>query len=91
MSVLQSLGHALLIAFGKTLVEAKLDPLLISALARPPFCLLLSLVTRLTQNHPDVYWEIQAANPYAKQYRSSFIESLTQLGESFTNDGRLYS
>jgi prephenate dehydrogenase len=79
MAVLQSLGHAVLIAFGKVLVDTRIDPFLMDALAPPPFRLLLTLIARITQNHPDVYWEIQANNPYARQYRDLLQKSLNEL------------
>lgn len=82
MAVLQSLGHALLITFGKVLVNTKLDMKLIQALAPPPFRVLLMLLARLTKNHPDVYWDIQANNPFAKQYRAASQVALDDLETS---------
>lgn len=79
MAVVQSLGHAALLAFGKALINADIDPSLVNVLAPPPFRLLLTLLARLTQNHPDVYWEIQADNPYAQIYRGSLQSCLSDL------------
>lgn len=88
MAVVQSLGHAALLAFGKALINADIDPSLVNVLAPPPFRLLLTLLARLTQNHPDVYWEIQADNSYAQTYRQSLQSCLSDLEATISSGNR---
>ncbi|WP_437539512.1 prephenate dehydrogenase dimerization domain-containing protein [Sorangium sp. So ce726] len=79
MATLQSLCHAAILSFGRALCQAGVSASSIAALAPPPFRVLLSLVARMTQNHPDVYWEIQSANPYAGEARQRLQASLQAL------------
>lgn len=92
MALLQSLGHAAIIAFGKVLQQSGLSHSSIDALAPPPFRVLLSLLARMSQNHPDVYWEIQADNRYASSARQQLIHALEALEEQVgTGDRFVFS
>jgi prephenate dehydrogenase len=79
MATLQSMCHAAILSFGRALCQAGVSASSIAALAPPPFRVLLSLVARMTQNHPEVYWEIQSANPCAGEARERLQASLRAL------------
>ncbi|GAA5787443.1 chorismate mutase [Chitiniphilus shinanonensis] len=81
MALLQTVGHAAVLSFGRVLAASAvpLDALL--RLAPPPFRVLLSLVARMTQNHPDVYWEIQADNPCSAVARQQLLAALAALDD----------
>lgn len=88
MAVLQSLGHALVLSFGKTLSMSHLSASTIAMLAPPPFRVLLSLLARMTKNHPDVYWEIQADNPHAREVRENLQTAMNELDGAITSGAR---
>ncbi|MDE9535030.1 chorismate mutase [Xenorhabdus bovienii] len=79
MALLQSLVHAVILSFANVLCSAQIAEISIDALAPPPFRVLLTLVARMTQNNPDVYWEIQASNHYASEVRQQLRMALMKL------------
>ncbi|HDX9646672.1 hypothetical protein B1R38_00275 [Bacillus cereus] len=59
-------------------------------LSPPPMQMMLCLSARLTENSPDVYWDIQKHNPYAENIRADVIDSICNLiriieGDYFTD------
>lgn len=79
MSILQSLVHILVLAFGMMVNNSNMDIVDLVKIAPPPFQLILLQLARMTQNHPDVYWEIQAKNPYSTELRQNLKTVLTHL------------
>lgn len=79
MAMLQAVGHAGLVAFGQALLRSPTGLGSVIKLAPPPFRVMLALLARMTQNHPDVYWEIQADNPYAAEARRDLIAGARAL------------
>lgn len=89
MAYLQTLGHALVMGFGMTLEESASPLTNLFELAPPPFKVMLTLLARMTKNHPDVYWEIQSNNPYSKEIRSRMLAQLRKLDDVVNSDARL--
>ena len=85
---LQALTHLAVLAFGRSLAEPALDLRQLLALAPPPSRVLISLVARMTQNQPEVYWDIQASNPFAVGARASLRAALVELDEAVNSDDR---
>lgn len=69
-ALVQALGHAAILGFADALAHAgePLDELL--AIASPPFRVLLSLVARILEQSPEVYWDIQMGNLHAGRARA---------------------
>jgi prephenate dehydrogenase/chorismate mutase len=88
MATLQSLSHAIILSFGKTLSKLHITESTIAMLAPPPFQVLLSLLARMTQNHPDVYWEIQSDNPHAREVRETLQTAMSELENMIMSGGR---
>ncbi len=88
MSILQALTHALIFTFGKILSMSNFPTISLELLAPPPFQILFSLVARMTQNHPDVYWEIQENNPYAQAVRTNLKQTLAELDKAVLENNR---
>lgn len=88
MAILQALTHAIIFTFGKTLNILNFSTTAIEFLAPPPFQILLSLLARMSHNHPDVYWEIQAKNPYAQDVRMNLKKIMTELDNTILENDR---
>src|ERR1700736_5940113 len=65
----QALTHAAVIAFGVALAELDVDIADLDRMGPPPHTALLSLLARIASGAPEVYWDVQAANPYAPAAR----------------------
>ncbi|WP_095149065.1 chorismate mutase [Pseudomonas sp. Irchel s3a18] len=89
MALFQTVGHSMVLAFGQTLLAsgASLENLI--ELAPPPFKVLLCLLARMMTNHPDVYWEIQAANPASKAARDEALTHLRHLDQQACSDAHV--
>lgn len=59
----QALTHAAVIAFGAALTELDVDIADLDRMGPPPHTALLSLLARIASGAPEVYWDVQAANP----------------------------
>jgi 4-amino-4-deoxyprephenate dehydrogenase len=80
-SYLQVLPHAVLLAFADVLAAAPLNLDQLVDLAPPPARALLALACRVLTSTPEVYWDIQHANPEAAARRSDLSAALAALGE----------
>ncbi|WNG57425.1 prephenate dehydrogenase/arogenate dehydrogenase family protein [Archangium gephyra] len=79
MACIQTATHAAVLAFGLALRELDYQPRWISDATTPPHRLLLGLLARITGANPEVYWEIQRANPFAPAAREALAEGLRKL------------
>jgi prephenate dehydrogenase len=70
-AVLQVATHAAVLAFGSVVVEQGGHLAGLLDLAPPPHLTMLALLARITGGNPDVYWDIQAANPRAAGARAA--------------------
>lgn len=78
-ATLQALTHAAGLAFGLALrdLDPDLGPLL--DVAPPPFRTLAALLARIVSGEPDVYREIQAANPAAAAARQALMRGVARV------------
>lgn len=75
----QALTHAAVIAFGAALAELDVDIADLDRMGPPPHTALLSLLARIASGAPEVYWDVQAANPYAPAARRALSRGVSQL------------
>lgn len=78
-AITQALTHAVTIAFGDCLSRLGYDAENAWSVSAPPHRLLMTLYARILSKDPDVYWEIQADNPYASQARMTLIQALQNI------------
>lgn len=82
----QALTHAAVIAFGVALAELDVDIADLDQIAPPPHTALLSLLARIASGAPEVYWDVQAANPYAPAARRALSRGVSQLSDVVEDD-----
>ncbi|MFC9789549.1 prephenate dehydrogenase/arogenate dehydrogenase family protein [Rhodococcus sp. NPDC127528] len=75
----QALTHASVLAAGLALGELDAGTEELHAAAPPPHTLLLALLARVTLGTPEVYWDVQAANPFAREARAALAAGLAHL------------
>ncbi len=75
----QALTHATVLAFGLALAELQVDVADLGRIAPPPHATLLSLLARIASGTPEVYWDVQAANPYAPSARAALARGVSRL------------
>jgi prephenate dehydrogenase len=75
----QALTHAAVLAFGLALVELDADVTAHTTLAPPPHATLLALLSRIAGGTPEVYWDVQVANPYAARSRGALASGLRRV------------
>jgi 4-amino-4-deoxyprephenate dehydrogenase len=75
----QVLTHAAVIAFGAALAELDIDIADLDRMAPPPHTALLSLLARIASGAPEVYWDVQAANPHAPAARGALARGVSEL------------
>jgi 4-amino-4-deoxyprephenate dehydrogenase len=79
-SAIQVLAHATLLAFGRALQALRYDLLDRPTATTPTMRTLLALLARMSSLSPDVYWDIQRANPYAVEARAALMAAAEDLG-----------
>ncbi|MDH0304191.1 MULTISPECIES: chorismate mutase [unclassified Pseudomonas] len=89
MALLQTVGHSMVLAFGHSLAASGVPLAQLIELAPPPFKVMLCLLARMMTNHPDVYWEIQAANPASEAARETAIAHLQRLDGHARSDAHV--
>lgn len=88
MAALQVTTHIALISYGLVLEGLEYKPCESHELWTPPHKLLLCLLARLTTFSPEVYWEIQRSNPFARAARELFIETMKQLNSTINSNSQ---
>lgn len=78
-AAIQVATHAAILSFGAVLLELAYDVDKGLALATPPHLTLLSLLKRVTNANPEVYWDIQHHHPHAALVRESLIGAVRAL------------
>ncbi|WP_338893206.1 prephenate dehydrogenase dimerization domain-containing protein [Rhodococcus sovatensis] len=81
----QALTHAAVLAFGSALASLDVDPALVEAVAPPPARTALALLARISGGEPEVYWDVQAGNPYAESARHALATALADLDSAVTS------
>lgn len=75
----QALTHAAVLSFGLALAHTGTGAGQLAGTAPPPHLAMLALLARITGGSPEVYWDIQQANPYAAPARQALAEGLGTL------------
>lgn len=75
----QALTHAAVLAFGLALTELGAAITELDAIAPPPHQTLLALLARIVGGAPEVYWDVQSANPHAAPARAALDGGLRRL------------
>lgn len=78
-AMLQSATHAAILAFGLALRRLGYEPEGVQPIMTPPHRALLALLARMLKASPEVYWDIQAMNPYAGEARQALADGLHEL------------
>lgn len=82
----QALTHASVLGFGLALVELGLDAKELTAVAPPPNTTLLAMLARIASGTPEVYWDVQVANPDAAPARAALAAGIRRVAELVEND-----
>ena len=77
----QVLTHAAVLAFGFALRDMGVDAGELRAIAPPPHAVMLGLLARICSGTPEVYWDVQAGNPYARRAREALADGLRRLAD----------
>ncbi|MGW6445211.1 prephenate dehydrogenase/arogenate dehydrogenase family protein [Lentzea sp. NPDC055074] len=75
----QALTHAAVLSFGAALAELDVTVDELAALAPPPHATLLALLARIAGGTPEVYWDVQSANPFAETARDALRAGTSAL------------
>ena len=81
-AALQALPHVLILAFARVLADCELDVESALRIAPPPARAILALAARMAGGNPEVYGEIQAANPFAQAARESLDRAVAEVMEA---------
>ncbi|MFG3407803.1 prephenate dehydrogenase/arogenate dehydrogenase family protein [Streptomyces sp. NPDC048142] len=75
----QVLPHAAVLGFGLALAGLGVPAAGLREIAPPPMNTLLAVLARIASGTPEVYWDVQAANPEAPAARKALAEGLHRL------------
>ena len=81
----QALTHATVLSFGLALTRMGVDADRLTATAPPPHLALLALLARIVGGSPEVYWDVQEANPYAPGARQALADGLRDFATAVEN------
>ncbi|MEV6209039.1 prephenate dehydrogenase [Kitasatospora sp. NPDC051914] len=77
----QALTHAAVLGFGLALARLGADIGEIREIAPPPHNALLALLARIAGGTPEVYWDVQAANPEAAAVRKELADGVRRVAD----------
>ncbi|MFA5931644.1 MAG: prephenate dehydrogenase/arogenate dehydrogenase family protein [archaeon] len=90
LSIVQGLTHYSQFVCATTLKELEVDQKRTLHLASPNYTLLVSLISRVVLQNPEIYSEIQLSNPLNEKVRTAFIKSAKEIDEICSkNDKKL--
>ncbi|MFI9573468.1 prephenate dehydrogenase/arogenate dehydrogenase family protein [Microbispora rosea] len=75
----QALTHAAVLSFGLALAGLGVGVAELAAVAPPPHATMLALLARIAGGTPEVYWDVQSANPQAAAARAALAEGVRTL------------
>lgn len=78
-AAVQVLTHAAVLSFGLALSELDVSVDELAAVATPPHTMMLALLSRIVAGTPEVYWDVQSANPYASKARAALLSASRRL------------
>ena len=85
-AALQVATHASVLGFALGLAQLDTDLDALLAVAPPPFLALLALLARIASASPEVYADIQRANPFGAEARAALGAALAQLDAAALDD-----
>jgi prephenate dehydrogenase len=85
-AALQAATHASVLAFGLALNAAGYDLATMERVMPPPHRTLLALLARIIGADPEVYRDIQVANPFAAAARADLLEAHRRLESIIVSD-----
>ncbi|MFD1813678.1 prephenate dehydrogenase dimerization domain-containing protein [Rhodococcus gannanensis] len=85
-AALQALTHATVLAFGWALADLDVDADEAAAMATPPFATMSALLARVTGGTPEVYRDVQTANPYASAARDALTRAVSRVSDAAVGD-----
>ncbi len=80
-AALQVATHAAVLGFGIALRAAHYDLTAAAKIAPPPHRTLLALLARIVSGDPEVYRDIQVANPFAAEMRAQLVAAHRHLDD----------
>ncbi len=80
-SATQALTHAAVLAFGLALADLDLPIGELGETAPPPYLALLALLARISSGECKTYWDVQAANPHARNARAALAAAVRRLAD----------
>ncbi|WP_147943039.1 prephenate dehydrogenase/arogenate dehydrogenase family protein [Microbispora sp. CSR-4] len=75
----QALTHAAVLSFGLALAGLGVRVAELAAVAPPPHATMLALLARIASGTPEVYWDVQSANPQAAAARAALADGVRTL------------
>lgn len=84
---MQALTHAAILTFGMALRASGFDVAANERILPPPHRTLLALLARVVNAEPEVYREIQQANPYASEHRTELSNACRHFDAIATASG----
>jgi len=86
MTLNQVIPHFFLLAYGKILLNSKIDIKKVLSLSTPLQRSLINLLNRVTSGKSHVYWDIQKNNKKANESRNAYINFLQEIDVLIKND-----
>jgi len=80
-ALIQVATHAALLSIGQVLCDWDYDIETAMGMATPPHRIILALLARICDAAPEVYWDIQQSNTFARDVRQSLTEKLAELSD----------
>ncbi|GAA2149854.1 hypothetical protein GCM10009760_43500 [Kitasatospora kazusensis] len=77
----QALTHAAVLGFGLALGGLGVGAAESRQIAPPPHQVLLAMLARITAGTPEVYWDVQAANPEAAAARQALADGVRRIAD----------
>jgi len=81
-ATLQTATHAAILGFGLALAQLDYDIDALGRIATPPHKTLLALLARILSGSPEVCWDIQTSNPFAREARAGLRAGLARLDDT---------
>lgn len=78
-AAMQALTHAVVLSFGLALVDLGVGVDETAGLSPPPHTVATALLARIGAGAPEVYRDVQVANPYAREAREALERGLCRL------------
>ena len=85
-AALQAATHAAILAFGIALQTAGYDLASAESIMPPPHRTMLALLARILSADPEVYRDIQVANPFAGEMRARLLDAHRALDQAADTD-----